>query len=132
MKNLPHESYGYDINDTGVAVGHTRYGEHFEATMFFRDHLEILNISTPYECWGIVINENGAFLIECWVSAGPASAPIQYLLYGDGLLQDLEKLYVRRAAWRIFEAKAMNDHLQIVGQGYHKGQHQAFLLEPRS
>jgi probable HAF family extracellular repeat protein len=130
--NLPHESCARDINDTGVAVGHTRYGEHHEATMFFCDHIEILNVPTRYECWGIGINNNNAVLINCWVSAGQGSGPMQDFLYREGLLQDLEKLYVRRAAWRIFEAKAMNDHLQIVGNGYHQGKSQAFLMEPRS
>ncbi len=52
-------------------------------------------------------------------------------LWQNGHPTDLNTLLPPRSAWALTEARAINDHGQIAGQGLWKGKPCAFLLTPR-
>ncbi len=53
-------------------------------------------------------------------------------LYHDGVMQDLNDLIDEHSGWTLIEARSINNHGQIVGDGEINGARRAFLLTPRT
>ena len=53
-------------------------------------------------------------------------------LYHDGVMQDLNDLIDKYSGWTLIEARSINNHSQIVGDGEINGVRRAFLLTPKT
>ena len=64
------------------------------------------------------------------VGTSQTSAVKRATLWQNGQPSDLNALLPANSGWTLTEARAINDHSQIAGQGFFRGKPAAFLLTP--
>jgi uncharacterized protein (TIGR03000 family) len=124
-------SFADGINNNGQVVGASWFSgddEHaflWDATNGIQD-LGTLSAAKPSKALGI--NNNGQVVGGSYTASGQNHA----FLWQDGTMSDLNDLIPPGSGRVLGDAYAINNVGQIVGQGVHNGQTDAYLLTPDS
>lgn len=117
------DSWPFAINSSGDVVGQSTYddttGRHFRAFLWHAGTMT--NLGTLYggrtQAHGI--NASGQVV---GYSTGA-------FIWQNGIMYDLNNMIPSGSDWFLYYATDINDHGQIVGEGWHDGNH-AYLLTP--
>jgi probable HAF family extracellular repeat protein len=121
-------SWGSFINNPGQVVGY--YGDsasNYRAFVWDRaagmQDIGTLGGNTSYANG---INDVGQIVGNSSLPNGIGDG----FLYSQGVMQDLNDLLPAGTGWHIYQASAINNEGQIVGQGFHDGAQHAYLMTP--
>ncbi|MCO6413222.1 MAG: DUF3466 family protein [Thiogranum sp.] len=128
-----------DINDLGQVVGGSRVADYLMHAFSWRDGA-MLDLGTigggcAGESYAFGNNNAGQVVgtwntMACLGGGGYQTLDSGAFLYTDGAMLDLNSLISADSGWHLFEARAINDLGQIVGQGMLDGEVHAFLATP--
>ncbi|MFB3827948.1 MAG: hypothetical protein ACE15B_14345 [Bryobacteraceae bacterium] len=128
---LPGGTYSeaYAINIAGVAVGRSNLsGSPYMHAFAWRNGTPMWDLGAAAEgasearginTWGHVAG--------AWTAPGGTSKAV---LWVRGYMIDLNLLLPAGSGWELTDARAVNDSLQIAGNGMHNGKAEGFLLKP--
>lgn len=77
------------------------------------------------------LNDRGQVVGAVRCNLADASDQPHAFLYHKGVMQDLNDLIDEHSGWTLIEARSINSHSQIVGDGEINGARRAFLMTPR-
>lgn len=114
---LPRESQVHDINDAGVVVGSSRYGNRGQArthSFIWQDGvMQPLGTLTKVNA-AVGINNSGD-IIGAFETDGAGLDRLHSYLYRDGVQYDLATLLAGGGGWQMVGVSDINDSGQIVG-----------------
>lgn len=128
LRELGMTGAGILSNDSGQIAGILYPGHAFIWSESAGMH-DLGSIGEGYYCSSISgLNNSGEVVGIYQNTSGTGS--VKPFLYSDGRLFRLEDLIPANSGWSIQSAADINDHGQIVGQGYYNGAFRAFLMTP--
>ncbi len=125
------ESWAYAINNSNQVVGSASFVSGDTHAFRFDDRTGLIDLGTlgGYQSTAFAVDRAGnAVGAADTVALGQHAA----LWPAAGGVLDLNERIPVTSGWTLTEARGVNDHGQIVGQGLFHGQPQAFLLTPHS
>ena len=127
-------AYACAINDRGQVVGWAQVNDD-QCHAFLWDSGRIVDLGTlgGPEAAALGINIHGSVVGRSFTAEiNSDGEPIEErgFLWQDGILMDLNALLQPDSGWLVTAAEGIDDAGRIVGEGIHKGQSRALLLEP--